>query len=112
MNRFQTASVLWLAAAVTSAAATIIFRGDDVWYVITLVASGVAAVLGILLLWRPTAPTVLVSTIAGAAWVVLYAALVVIQSDDIQAWTADAFFALLGGAASFIGYRAGRQAAT
>ncbi len=50
---------------------------------------------------------VVVSTIAGAARVVLYVILSVVQSVDIQTGTADAFFALPGGAAAFIRYRAG-----
>ncbi len=112
MKSFRTAGVLWLAAAALSAAATIIFRGNEVWYAITLVASAVAAVLGITLLWRPNSTSVLMSTISGVAWVALYVVLVAVQSDDIQAWTADAFFALLGGAAALISNRAGREPAT
>jgi len=108
MTRFRTAGVLWLVAAVLSAAATLVFR-DDAWYAVTLVASLVAALVGILLIWRSTPTTVLVSTILGVVWVVVYVILVVDQFDDVQAWTADAFFGLVGGAAAFIAYRAKRQ---
>ena len=111
MNRFQTAGVLWLVAAVSSAGATVVFRDDSAWYAVTLAASAVAALLGVLLLWRPNNTTVLFSTLIGVAWVVMYVVLIAIQSDDIQAWTANAFFGLVGGAAAFIAYKAGRQAA-
>jgi len=112
VKSFRTAGVLWSAAAVLSAAATIIFRENEVWYAITLAASAVAAVLGITLLWRPNNTTELMSTISGVAWVAVYMVLIVVQSDDIQAWTADAVFALLGGAAALISNWAGREPAT
>ncbi|MFZ0014884.1 MAG: hypothetical protein WAL25_12310 [Acidimicrobiia bacterium] len=111
MTRFRTAGVMWLVAAVLSAATTFVFRDGSAWYAITFVASTLAAVLGIMLLWRPNSATVLMSTIGGVAWVVLYAVLIAIQSDDLQAWTADAFFVVLGGAAAFISAKAGRELA-
>lgn len=106
MNRFQTAGVLWLVAAVSSAVATIAFREDSVWYLITLAASGVTAALGILVLWRPNKTSIFLSTIGGVGWIVLYGILVAIQSDDLQAWTANALFVVLGAAAAFLAYRA------
>jgi hypothetical protein len=69
MNRFQIAGVLWLVAAILGAAVSVVYRTemtmDASWYVITLVGSAIAAALGILLLWRPSSTTVLLST-AGA----------------------------------------------
>ncbi|MGC2239534.1 MAG: hypothetical protein WA726_01710, partial [Acidimicrobiia bacterium] len=111
LTRFRAAGVMWLVAAVLSAATTVVFRDDSAWYAITLVASTLAVVLGIMLLWRPNSASVLMSTIGGVVWVVLYAVLIAIQSDDLQAWTADAFFVVLGGAAAFISARAGRELA-
>jgi hypothetical protein len=109
VSSFRTAGVLWLVAAVLGATLTLIFRGDSIWYAITLIASGVAIVLGVLLLRRPTSTSVSLSTLGGVAWVVIYALLVADQSDDIQAWTADALLAVFGALAAFIGYRAGQQ---
>ena len=58
MNRFQIAGVLWLVAAILGAAVSVAYRTemtmDTSWYAITLVGSAIAAVLGILLLWRPS----------------------------------------------------------
>ncbi|MGB7859903.1 MAG: hypothetical protein WBM90_05350 [Acidimicrobiia bacterium] len=111
MNRYQTAGVMWLIAAALSATATVVFREDTTWFVITIVASAIAAVLGILLLLRPNRTTGLLSALGGIAWVTMYAVLIVIQSDDVQAWSADAVFLLVGAAASLIGFSGGRQAA-
>jgi len=112
MNRLQVAGVVWLVAAVIGALATVIFRGDEpAWYAITLVASAIAAAIGILLLWRPSRTTVVLSTLGGVAWVVLYGALIAIQSADIQAWTADLLFAVIGAVAAILAYRASREAA-
>lgn len=108
MSNYRTAGVLWLIAAVSSAASTIAFRSDSVWYAITLVASGVAAAVGVLLLMRATKSTVGLSTLIGAAWVAMYVVLIVDQIDDVQSWTANAFFALLGAVAAVIAYRAGQ----
>jgi hypothetical protein len=106
VNGFQIAGVLWLAAAVSSAWATMIFR-DDAWYAITLVASAVAALVGILLLWRPNGARLLLSTVVGVAWVVMYGVLIVIQWDDFGAWSGNAFFGLVGAAGAYIAYRTG-----
>ena len=84
MNRFQIAGVLWLVAAILGAAVSVAYRTemtmDTSWYAITLVGSAIAAVLGILLLWRPSSTTVLLSTIGAVAWVLMYGALTLIQS--------------------------------
>lgn len=111
MSRYQTSGVLWLAAAALGAGVTIAFRDDDAWYAITLVASAIAAVVGVLLLWRPASPVVLWSTIGGIAWVALYTVLVIVQSDEIQAWATDALLAAIGATTAFVAYSAGRQAA-
>ncbi len=111
MSRYQTAAVVWLVAAGLGAAVTVIFRDDSAWYAITLVASAAAVLVGVGLLWRPNATTILYSTIVGVGWVVTYLILIAIQSDDMQAWTADAFLALVGGVAAFVAYRAGQRSA-
>ena len=111
MKRFKMAGVLWLVAAVTSALATVVFRNDSTWFAITLAASAIAALVGILLLGQPSNTVVLASSIVGVVWVVMYLILVADQYDDVQAWTANAFFALVGGTAAVVAYRAGRQTA-
>ncbi len=109
MKGHNTAGMLWLIAAVFSAAATLVFRPtDSVWYGITLAGSGVAAAVAVLLWIRPTSSTVGLSTLVGVAWAVMYVILVFDQIEDVQAWTANAFFALLGVAAALIAYRTTR----
>jgi hypothetical protein len=114
MNRYQIASVLWLTAAVLGAAVTVAFRTDTdmtpkmdttISSAITLVASAFAAVIGILLLWRPGSMTVLLSTIGGVAWVALYGALTVIQLGE-TGWATDLGLGLVGAVAAVFAYRA------
>lgn len=109
MTRFQSAGVLWLAAAIIGAAMTIVFRTDATWYAATLVASAIAAVIGIGLAWRPGSATVGLSSIGAVGWVVLYGILTAIQSDDIGAWTADVFVGLVGAIAAIVAFTAGRD---
>jgi FtsH-binding integral membrane protein len=109
MTRLQGAGVLWLAAALIGAAMTIVFRDDPTWYAITLFASVVAALIGIGLIWRPSSAVVGLSSIVGVVWIVTYGLLTVIQSDDIQAWTADLFVGLVGAIVAIVAYRARRD---
>jgi hypothetical protein len=114
MNRYQIAGILWLIAAVLSAAVTVAFRTDTdmtatmdttVSSAITLVASAIAAVIGILLLWRPSSTTVLLSTIGCVAWVAMYGALTVLQFGE-AGWATDAVLGLVGAVAAVVAYRA------
>lgn len=111
MTRYQGAGVLWLAAAIIGAGMTIVFRDDATWYAVTLVLSVIGALIGIGLAWRPGRATVGSSSIGGVAWLATYAVLTVIQSDDVQAWTADAFVGLVGAIAAFVAYAAYRDSA-
>ena len=106
MKSYRTAGVLWLVAAVFSAGATIAFRNDSVWYVITLIGSVIAAAVGVLLLSRANSSTVRLSTLVAVAWVVMYLILTVDQIDSVGAWTTDVFLALVGAVAAAIAYRA------
>lgn len=101
----MSAGVIWLLAALTSGVSTLVFREDSVWYPITLVACVLAIGIGILLMVRLSRAVSLASVSLGFLWVGLYMALLVIQFDDIQAWTADLFFAVLGATAAFKSYR-------
>lgn len=110
MNQYRIAGIAWLVAAVLGAVVTVAYRGmDPTWYAITLVASAIAAGIGILLLWRPGSATVLLSTIGAVAWVVMYGALAVIQSAEIEAWPTDTGLGIIGAVAGVLAYRAGRE---
>ena len=115
MNRFQISGVLWLVAAILGAAISVAYRTeatmDASWFAITLVGSAIAAVLGILLLWRPSSTTVLLSTIGAVAWVLMYGALTLIQAGEVEAWTTDAVIGAIGAVAGVVAYSAGREPA-
>ncbi len=106
MNDTRRAGILWIVAAAMAAGVTIAFRVVPTQVAITLAASAVAIAIGTLLVWRPETKVVTVSSAFGVAWVALYIALVVIQSDEIAAWSTDAVLAVFGGLAALIGYRA------
>ena len=112
MNRFQIAGVLWLVAAILGAAISVAYRTeatmDTSWYAITLVGSAIAALLGILLLWRPSSTTVLLSTIGAVAWVLMYGALTLIQFGE-TGWATDAAIGTIGALAGVVAYSAGRE---
>jgi len=114
MNRYQIAGILWLIGAVLGAAVTVALRADadmtakmntTISSAITLVGSAIAAVIGILLLWRPSSTTVLLSTIGGVAWTAMYGALAVIQFGE-KGWATDAVLGLVGGAAAVVAHGA------
>jgi hypothetical protein len=117
VSRYQIAGILWLIAAVLGAAVTVVFRTDTdmtattammdttTSSAITLVACAIAAVIGIVLLWRPSSTTVLLSTIGGVAWVAVYGALTVIQFGE-TGWATDAVLGLIGAAAALVAYKA------
>jgi hypothetical protein len=109
MTRFQVAGVLWLAAAIIGAAMTIVFRDDAASYAVTLVLSGAGALIGIGQVWRREMTTVRLSLLCGVAWIATYGVLTVIQSDDVQAWTADVFVGVVGAIAAFAAYTARRS---
>jgi hypothetical protein len=115
MNRYQIAGILWLVAAVLGAAVTLAYRTDTsmtsmmgpaTWSAITFIGSAIAAVIGLLLLWRPSGTVVLLSTTGGVAWVLMYGALAVIQFDDLAAWPTDVVLGLFGAIAAVVAYRA------
>jgi hypothetical protein len=109
MSRLQGAGVLWLLAGVIGAAMTIVFRDDAIWYAVTLLLSGMGALIGIGLIWRPGIATVGLSSIGGVAWVATYGVLTVIQSADVQAWTADVFVGFVGAITAIVAYSARRD---
>ena len=110
MNRLGIAGVLWLLAAGFATAMTIIFRVDPVQWVVTIAVAVVAAVVGLLLVARPSALVVSASNVVAVVWIVLYAVLTVQQSDEVAAWTTDIALVAIGVAAGLVAYRGAARA--
>ena len=106
MNRLGIAGALWLVAAGFAIAMTLIFRTDPVQWVVTMAVGVVAAVLGLWLIARPSGVVVSASNAVSVVWIVLYAVLTVLQSDELAAWTMDVALIAIGGAAGLAAYRA------
>ena len=110
MNRLAIAGAVWLVAAGFAIAMTLIFRTDPVQWVVTMAVGVVAAVLGLWLFARPSALVVSASNAVGVVWIVLYAVLAVLQSDELAAWTTDVALIAIGGAAGLVAYRTAAKA--
>ena len=110
MNRLGIAGTLWLVAAGFAVTMTLIFRTDQVQWVVTMAIGVVAAVVGLWLIARPSALVVSASNVVAVVWTVLYAVLTVLQSDDLAAWTTDVALIAIGGAAGLVAYRAAAKA--
>ena len=107
MRTLGIAGAAWLVAAGFAIAITIIFRVDPVQWVVTLTIGVVAAVVGVLLIVRPSALVVAASNVVAVVWIVLYAVLTVQQSDELAAWTTDVALIAVGAVAGLAAYRAG-----
>ena len=110
MNRFGLAGVLWLVAAGSAIAVTLTFRVDPVQWVVTIAVGAVAAVLGLWLMARPSAPVVSASNAVSVVWIVVYGVLTALQSDELAAWTTDVALMAIGGVAGLAAYRAAAKA--
>ena len=110
MNWLRTAGILWVVSALFAAAMSLIFRDDPIQVILTIAASAVAAVLGVWIIARPSTRVVPLSHVAGLAWLALYAALTVQQSDELVAWTTDVLVALIGVGAALAAYRGRHEA--
>jgi hypothetical protein len=110
MNWLRTAGILWVVSALLAAAISLIFRVDPVQVVVTIAASAVAAALGLWIIARPSTTVAPLSYVVGLAWLALYAALTVQQSDELAAWATDVFLALIGLGATLAAYRGTREA--
>jgi hypothetical protein len=108
MDRLRGAGLLWTIAALLAIVTTLVFRVDQAQIVATLLAGVIALGLGLWILLGRTGMAVPVSTALGVAWVVLFVALAVIQSDEIEAWSTDAAIAVFGGLAALLAYRTAR----
>jgi hypothetical protein len=101
MSRRQILGAAWIGAAAFSAVITLVFRNDPDQggqVVGTLGLAALGGVLGLWLLAWPHEAPVDVSAAGGLVWFAAYAWLVLVQSGEVEAWTTDAFLALLGAA--------------
>ena len=110
MNKLGIAGALWLIAAGVAIAVTLIFRTDPVQWVVTMAIGVVAAVVGLWLIARPGAMVVSASNAVSVVWIVLYAVLTVLQSDEVAAWTTDVALIAIGVAAGLVAYRSAAKA--
>ena len=110
MNRLGFAGALWLVAAAFAIAMTLIFRVDPVQWAVTMAVGGIAALVGLWLLLRPSARVVIASNAVAVAWIILYAVLTVQQFDEVAAWTTDIALVAIGAAAGFVAYRGAANA--
>jgi len=110
MNRLGIAGALWLVAAGLAIAMTIIFRTDLAQIVVTTAVGVVAAVLGLLLIARPSPLVLSASNVVAVVWLVLYAVLTVQQAGEVEAWTTDVLLLAIGAAAGLATYRAAANA--
>ena len=109
MQRLRIAGVLWIAVAAFSIAITVVFRIES-YQIAATVGFGIATmILGVWMLARPSRVAIPASIIAGIAWLVLYAGLAVLQSDEMAAWVTDAFFAIAGGGVGLLSWSAEMQ---
>ena len=105
MDRLRGAGVLWVIAALIAIVTTLVFRVDQVQIIVTLVAGVIAVAVGLWLLFRATDMAIKVSMALGVAWVALFVALAVIQSDELAAWSTDASIAVFGAVAAVLSSR-------
>lgn len=108
MERMRPAGLLWLGAAGLGIAMALIFRTDPGQWLITLAIGVMAAVVGLLLMVRPSTGVVSASNILVAGWTVLYTVLAVQQSGELAAWTTDIALVAVGLAAGLVTYRTAR----
>lgn len=109
MQRLRVAGIAWIVVAVLSIAVTVVFRVDSNQVGATVGLGAATAILGGWMLASPGRVAVPASIIAGITWFVLYAALAVLQSDEMAAWVTDAFLAVAGGGVGLMAWSAGTR---
>ena len=109
MQTLRISGVLWIAVAVLSIAMTVIFRVEGYQILATIGLGVVTAALGSWMLARPSRDAIPGSIVAGIAWLLLYAGLAVVQSDEMAAWGIDAFLALSGCGVALLAWTARAQ---
>jgi hypothetical protein len=110
MNRLGIAGGLWLVAAGFAIVMTLIFRTDPLQWVVTMAIGVAAAAVGLWLIARPSALVVSASNAVSVVWIVLYAVLTVLQSDELAAWTIDVALIAIGATAGSATYRGAARA--
>jgi hypothetical protein len=115
MNRLRLAGVVWIVAALLAFVVALAYRFEMMnapqWGVVTIIASILAAILGVALAWQRSFSFVRWSNIAGVLWVALYVVLALQQADEVAAWATDVALAVLGGFAALIAYLGARTEA-
>ncbi|MBA2720856.1 MAG: hypothetical protein H0U52_16685 [Chloroflexi bacterium] len=105
MDRLRGAGVLWAIAALIAIVTTLVFRVDPTQIIVTLVAGAIAVAVGLRLVFGATGKAIQMSTVLGVAWVALFVALAVIQSDELAAWSTDVCIAVFGAVAAVLSSR-------
>lgn len=105
MTRLKIAGVLWIAVAAFALAITLTFRVDMTQTVVTIALTGVAIAVGGWLLLRPNDAAMRMASVTGAVWFAVYAALMIIQSDDPAAWVTNAGLAVAGAALALLAWK-------
>ena len=108
MNGLRLAGILWLVGGVLSIVLTIVFRTNALQWVLTIPSGLVAVVLGLWLIVRPNKAIVPWSIALGIAWLIIFAVLTAQQAGELVAWSTDVFLAVIGVAATVVGYAAAR----
>jgi hypothetical protein len=99
MSRLRTVGWLWLGAAAFAVLMTLTYRVDSTQIAVSLVLALVTAVLGLWMIFGRAADA-RVSIVLGIAWIVVYAALAIIQADEVAALVTDVFLAVIGAIAA------------
>jgi hypothetical protein len=106
MHRLRIAGALWIAVAVMSLAATVMFRVDPFQIAATTGLAVATAVLGTWMVALPSRVAIPTSVVAGGVWLLLYLGLAVLQSNEVAAWVTDAFLALVAISSVLLAWRA------
>jgi hypothetical protein len=109
MYRLRIAGALWIAVAVMSIAATVMFRVDSSQILVTTGVGLATAVLGSWVLVLPSRIAIPTSIVAGILWLLLYLGLAVLQSEELAAWVTDAFLAFAASIPALLAWMARSQ---
>jgi hypothetical protein len=109
MRRLRIAGALWIAVAVMSIAATVMFRVDSYQIVATIGIGVATALLGLWMVALPSRTAVPTSIVAGVVSLLLYLGLAALQSDEPAAWVTDAFLALAASGPALLAWTARSQ---
>lgn len=106
MHRVRIAGALWIAVALMSIAATVVFRVESSQIAATIAIGLVTVVLGSWMLAQPRRVAIPLSIITGIVWLLLYLGLAVVQADEPAAWVTDAFLAFAAAVPALLAWTA------